>query len=57
MINLVKSLQASGVPIDGVGLQGHFIVGEVSTTMQTVMEELTALGIEVCMVLIRLLSC
>ncbi|KAI5120197.1 hypothetical protein M0805_006303 [Coniferiporia weirii] len=47
MVNLVSSLKAAGVPIDGVGFQCHFIVGEVSTTMQTVMEQMTALGVEV----------
>ncbi|KAG6830867.1 hypothetical protein H0H92_014232 [Tricholoma furcatifolium] len=47
MINLVQSLQAAGVPIDGVGIQGHLIVGEVPTTMQENMEAFTALGIEV----------
>ncbi|THH09305.1 hypothetical protein EW145_g2110 [Phellinidium pouzarii] len=47
MLNLVQSLKADGVPIDGVGFQGHFIVGEVSTSMSTVMEQMTALGVEV----------
>ncbi|KAI5120198.1 hypothetical protein M0805_006304 [Coniferiporia weirii] len=47
MLDLVQSLKTAGVPIDGVGFQGHFIVGEVSTTMQTVMEQMTALGVEV----------
>ncbi|TBU33420.1 endo-1,4-beta-xylanase C precursor [Dichomitus squalens] len=47
MLNLVKELIADGVPIDGVGFQCHFIVGEVSTSLQTVMEQFTALGLEV----------
>ncbi|KAH9917921.1 endo-beta-1,4-glucanase [Epithele typhae] len=47
MKNLVKSLKAQGVPIDGVGLQSHFIVGEVPTTLVENMREFTALGIEV----------
>ncbi|KAI0322737.1 endo-1,4-beta-xylanase A precursor [Amylostereum chailletii] len=47
LLNLVKTLQSQGVPIDGVGLQGHFIVGEVPTTIQANMEAFTALGIEV----------
>ncbi|KDQ57136.1 glycoside hydrolase family 10 protein [Jaapia argillacea MUCL 33604] len=47
MVNLVKSLQASGVPIDGVGIQGHLIVGEVPSTFQSTLQQFTALGIEV----------
>ncbi|KAG6812367.1 hypothetical protein H0H92_003178 [Tricholoma furcatifolium] len=47
MVNLVQSLQAAGVPIDGVGIQGHLIVGEVPTTMVENMLQFTALGIEV----------
>ncbi|KZP22769.1 glycoside hydrolase family 10 protein [Athelia psychrophila] len=47
MVNLVKTLQAEGVPIDGVGIQGHLIVGEVPSTLQANFEQFTALGIEV----------
>ena len=47
MMNLVKSLQSQNVPIDGVGFQCHFIVGEVPTTFQQNLEAFTALGIEV----------
>ncbi len=47
MLNLVKQLIADGVPIDGVGFQCHFIVGEVPGTFQTVLEQFTALGLEV----------
>ncbi|EPQ52890.1 hypothetical protein GLOTRDRAFT_107452 [Gloeophyllum trabeum ATCC 11539] len=47
MLNLVESLKAEGVPIDGVGLQSHFIVGEVPTSLQSIMEQFTALGVEV----------
>ena len=35
------------MPIDGVGIQGHMIVGELPSTIQQNMEEFTALGIEV----------
>ncbi|OJT02462.1 Endo-1,4-beta-xylanase C [Trametes pubescens] len=47
MLNLVKQLIADGVPIDGVGFQCHFIVGEVPGSFQTVLEQFTALGLEV----------
>lgn len=47
MLNLVKQLQADGVPIDGVGFQAHLIVGSVPTSFQTVLEQFTALGLEV----------
>jgi endo-1,4-beta-xylanase len=49
MINLVKSLKAAGTPIDGVGIQGHLIVGEVPSKAALVAnyEAFTALGIEI----------
>ena len=47
MLNLVRQLIADGVPIDGVGFQSHFIVGSVPTSFQTVLEQFTALGLEV----------
>ncbi|KAI0775068.1 endo-1,4-beta-xylanase C precursor [Trametes elegans] len=47
MLNLVKQLKADGVPIDGVGFQCHFIVGEVPGTFQQTLEQFTALGVEV----------
>ncbi|KDR75985.1 hypothetical protein GALMADRAFT_225732 [Galerina marginata CBS 339.88] len=47
MLNLVKSLKAQGVPIDGVGIQGHLILGQVPSTMQATIEQFTALGVEV----------
>ncbi|KIJ51510.1 glycoside hydrolase family 10 protein [Sphaerobolus stellatus SS14] len=46
MVNLVKSLQAQGVPIDGVGVQGHLIVGEVPAIQQS-LEAFAALGVEI----------
>ncbi|KAK0469769.1 endo-1,4-beta xylanase, partial [Desarmillaria tabescens] len=47
MINLVKSLKAQGVPIDGIGIQSHLIVGEVPTTLKENFEQFTALGVEI----------
>ncbi|KAI0633783.1 endo-beta-1,4-glucanase [Trametes polyzona] len=45
--NLVKTLKSQGVPIDGVGLQSHFIVGQVPTTLVQNMQEFAALGVEI----------
>ena len=47
MINLTKQLKQQGVPIDGVGIQTHLIVGEVPSTFQQNLENFAALGIEV----------
>lgn len=49
MINLVQQLKADGVPVDGIGLQCHFIVGELPAGIQENMEAMTALGVEVRM--------
>ncbi|TFK36625.1 glycoside hydrolase superfamily [Crucibulum laeve] len=47
MVNLIKSLKAERAPIDGVGIQGHLIVGQVPTTIQANIEQFAALGVEV----------
>ncbi|KIK58011.1 glycoside hydrolase family 10 protein [Collybiopsis luxurians FD-317 M1] len=47
MANLVSGLKERGVPIHGIGLESHFILGEVPTTLQAQMEAFTALGVEV----------
>jgi endo-1,4-beta-xylanase len=46
---IVKTLQAAGVRIDGVGFQSHFIVGSTPSTAAQVsnLEAFTALGVEV----------
>ena len=46
-MNLIQQLQADKVPLDGLGLQGHLIVGQVPTTLQSQLEAFAALGIEV----------
>ncbi|KAI0262787.1 glycoside hydrolase superfamily [Gloeopeniophorella convolvens] len=45
--NLIKSLKSAGTPIDGVGLQAHFISGQVPTTFQSTISAFAALGVEV----------
>ncbi|KAA2250729.1 glycoside hydrolase [Solihabitans fulvus] len=47
MYNLVKSLVAQGVPIGGVGLESHFILGQIPSTMQANMARFAALGVDV----------
>ncbi|KAH7911462.1 glycoside hydrolase family 10 protein [Hygrophoropsis aurantiaca] len=48
MVQLVTDLKASGTPIDGIGIESHYILGDVSASeLQTNMEALTALGVEV----------
>ncbi|HEY0501586.1 MAG TPA: endo-1,4-beta-xylanase [Kutzneria sp.] len=47
MYRLVSGLKSQGVPIDGVGLESHFIVGQVPSTMRANMQRFTALGLDV----------
>ncbi|KAJ6538333.1 endo-1,4-beta-xylanase C precursor [Mycena vulgaris] len=49
MINLVKSLKAAGTPIDGIGIQGHFVRAEVPSKADLIanFEAFTALGVEI----------
>jgi endo-1,4-beta-xylanase len=47
MFNLVQSLIAQGVPIDGVGFESHFILGQIPSTLQANMQRFAALGIDV----------
>jgi endo-1,4-beta-xylanase len=47
MMDLVKDLKSRGIPIDGIGFESHFILGEVPTTLQENMEAFTALGVEI----------
>lgn len=47
MLNLAKSLRAEGVPLDGIGFQGHLIVGSFPTQWASNMAQITALGLEV----------
>ena len=47
LYDLVASLKRAGAPIDGVGLQSHFIAGAAPKDFQAVMEEFAALGVDV----------
>lgn len=44
---MVKDFKARGVPIDCVGLQSHFIVGQVPSSLRQNMERFAALGVDV----------
>lgn len=48
-LGIVDLVQGAGVQIDGVGLQGHFIVGSVGSAddLASVLEQFTAKGLEV----------
>jgi endo-1,4-beta-xylanase len=45
--DLVASLKRDGVPIDGVGLQSHFIAGSTPGDLEATMAEFAALGVDV----------
>jgi endo-1,4-beta-xylanase len=47
MYNLVSSLKSQGVPIGGVGLESHFILGQVPSSMLANMQRFAALGVDV----------
>jgi endo-1,4-beta-xylanase len=47
MLNLVTSLRSQGVPIDGVGLESHFVLGQVPSSLQQNIARFTALGLSV----------
>jgi endo-1,4-beta-xylanase len=48
LVALVERLVANGAPIDGVGLQSHFLFGEPDfDRYRRVMEDLAALGVDV----------
>jgi len=45
--NLIKTLKSEHVPIDGIGLQSHFIVGELPPNIQENIQAFVDLGVEV----------
>ncbi|CAL9533903.1 endo-1,4-beta-xylanase [Streptomyces sp. enrichment culture] len=47
LYNLVRSLKQRGVPIDGVGLQAHLILGQVPSTLQQNIQRFADLGVDV----------
>ncbi|MBM9509698.1 endo-1,4-beta-xylanase [Actinacidiphila acididurans] len=47
LYNLVKSLKQQGVPIDGVGFQAHFILGQVPSDFKANLQRFADLGVDV----------
>jgi endo-1,4-beta-xylanase len=47
MYSLAQSLLSQGVPLNGIGLESHFIVGQVPSSLQANMQRFAALGLDV----------
>ena len=47
LYDLVATLKRDGVPIDGVGLQSHFIGGEAPADFRAVLQKFATLGVDV----------
>ena len=47
VLNLTKKLKAAGAPLDGIGFQGHLIVGSTPGNIADLFSQLTAEGVEV----------
>ncbi|GAA4882309.1 endo-1,4-beta-xylanase [Kitasatospora terrestris] len=47
MYNLAKTLVSQGVPLDGIGFQAHFVLGQVPSTFKANLQRFAALGLDV----------
>jgi endo-1,4-beta-xylanase len=47
LYDLVASLKRDGVPIDGVGLQSHFVAGAAPADFRAVVQKFASLGVDV----------
>ena len=47
MYSLAQSLLAQGVPVNGIGFESHFILGQVPSDMQANMQRFANLGLDV----------
>ncbi|WP_410574907.1 endo-1,4-beta-xylanase [Amycolatopsis sp. cmx-4-61] len=47
LYSLAQSMLAQGVPLGGIGLESHFIVGQVPSSMLANMQRFAALGLDV----------
>lgn len=47
LFNVVKGFIADGVPVDAIGFQCHFTLGQVPTTLQANLQRFSDLGLDV----------
>src|SRR6185437_7596841 len=47
MYSLAQSLLSQGVPLNGIGFESHFIVGQIPSDMQANMQRFANLGLDV----------
>lgn len=47
LYSLAQTLLSQGVPLSGIGLESHFIVGQVPSSLQANMQRFAALGLDV----------
>jgi endo-1,4-beta-xylanase len=47
LYDLVATLKRDGVPIDGVGLQSHFVAGQAPADFRAVLQKFATLGVDV----------
>jgi endo-1,4-beta-xylanase len=47
MFNLAQSLLSQGVPLNGIGFESHFILGQIPSDMQANMQRFANLGLDV----------
>ncbi|NUP52749.1 MAG: glycoside hydrolase [Catenulispora sp.] len=47
MYNLAQTLLAQGVPLNGIGFESHFIVGQIPSSLQANMQRFADLGLDV----------
>jgi len=47
LYDLAAALKRAGAPIDGVGLQAHFVAGHIPSDLRAVMQKFAALGVDV----------
>ncbi|HEV2344469.1 MAG TPA: endo-1,4-beta-xylanase [Actinocrinis sp.] len=47
MYSLAQSLLSAGVPLNGIGFESHFILGQIPSDMQSNMQRFASLGLDV----------
>ncbi len=49
MYNLAQTLLQQGAPLNGIGFESHFIVGQIPSSLASNMQRFTALGLDVAL--------